>query len=183
MTAATERQTGALMRQAQQGDQEAYASLLSQLTALTRAYAHARVGNVPWTDDVVQETLIAIHRARHTYDPDRPFAPWFYAIASSRLVDVIRRERRIARREVAASASSTPSSGWPECQGVDRSGVRAAVAALPTRQRQIIVQTKFEERSVRDVAVGLRMSESAVKVAAHRAYKVLRLMLRGDREL
>lgn len=182
MTAATERQAGDLMRQAQQGDQQAYASLLSQLTAVTRAYAHARVGDVPWADDVVQETLMAVHRARHTYDPARPFAPWFYAIAASRLVDVIRRERRVARREVATPVSSIPSPGWPERHGIDVSGVRAAVAALPQRQRQIIVQTKFEERSVREVAVRLGMSQSAVKVAAHRAYKALRQFLRGRSE-
>jgi RNA polymerase sigma-70 factor (ECF subfamily) len=181
VTAAAERQAGALMQQAQQGDQQAYASLLAQLTTVARAYAHARVGDVPWAEDVVQETLITVHRARHTYDPGRPFAPWFYAIASSRLVDVIRRERRIARREIATPVSSIPSPGWPERPAIDVSGVRTAVAALPWRQRQIIVQTKFEERSVREVADRLRMSQSAVKVAAHRAYKALRLILRGHR--
>jgi RNA polymerase sigma-70 factor (ECF subfamily) len=50
-------------------------------------------------EDVVQETLISVHKARHTYDPARPFAPWFYAIASHRVVDVFRRDRRVASRE------------------------------------------------------------------------------------
>ena len=88
MTAEQERQSASLMRLAQAGDQIAYASLLVLLTSATRQFARTRLGAVPWIDDVVQETLLAVHRARQTYDPGRPFAPWFYAVASSRLIDV-----------------------------------------------------------------------------------------------
>jgi len=87
------------MRLAQRGDQTAYAELLGVLTTVTRQFARRKSGDVPWVEDVVQETLISVHRARHTYDPGRPFAPWFYAIAAHRVVDVYRRERRIASRE------------------------------------------------------------------------------------
>ena len=95
VTVEQERESAGLMRLAQAGDQAAYASLLVLLTSATRQFARARLGAVPWIDDVVQETLLAVHRARQTYDPGRPFAPWFYAVASSRLIDVIRRERRV----------------------------------------------------------------------------------------
>ena len=95
MTPEQERQSADWMRLAQTGDQTAYASLLVMLTTVTRQFARARVGNVGWVDDVVQETLLTIHGARRTYDPARPFAPWFYAIASNRLIDVLRRERRV----------------------------------------------------------------------------------------
>src|SRR6185503_843129 len=100
MTAEQEQLLAGLMRLAQAGDQAAYASLLVTLTSATRQFARARLGAVPWIDDVVQETLLAVHRARQTYDPGRPFAPWFYAVASSRLIDVIRRERRVTSREI-----------------------------------------------------------------------------------
>jgi RNA polymerase sigma-70 factor (ECF subfamily) len=63
---------------------------------------------------------------------------------------------------------------------VDVEAIRAAVATLPGRQREVIEQLKFEERSVRDVAGRLNMTESAVKVTAHRGYRVLRRVL-GDR--
>src|SRR5262245_37042715 len=101
MTADQERQSADLMRLAQAGDQLAYASLLAWLTSTTRQFARARLGTVPWVDDVVQETLLAVHRARHTYDAERPFAPWFYAIATNRLIDGVRRERRVTTREIA----------------------------------------------------------------------------------
>ena len=91
MTAEQDRRCASLMPLAQAGDQMAYASLLVLLTTITRQYARRRLGAVPWIDDVVQETLMAVHRARQTYDPVKPFAPWFYAVATNRMIDVLRR--------------------------------------------------------------------------------------------
>ena len=68
MTADQERQAAAWMQVAQQGDQAAYASLLAMLTSVTRQFARRRLGAVAWIDDVVQETLLAVHGARQTYD-------------------------------------------------------------------------------------------------------------------
>ena len=169
------------MRLGQTGDQEAYASLLVLLTQVTRRFARARVGDAIWLDDVVQETLLTVHGARQTYDAGRPFAPWFYAIASSRLIDVLRREKRVAAREVSGGVlpEVAPSAGIND-DAVDVEAIHAAVAALTARQRDVIEQLKFQERSVRDVAGRLNMTESAVKVTAHRGYRVLRRLL-GDR--
>jgi RNA polymerase sigma-70 factor (ECF subfamily) len=168
------------MRLGQSGDQMAYASLLVLLTDVTRRFVRARVGNAMWLDDVIQETLLAVHGARHTYDATRPFAPWFYAIASSRFIDVLRREKRVAAREVSSDVlpELVPAGGASD-HGVDVEAIHAAVRSLPARQREVIEQLKFEERSVRDVAGRLKMSESAVKVTAHRGYRVLRRLLGG----
>ena len=73
MTTEQEHQAANYMRLAQAGDQIAYASLLMMLTGLTRQFARARLGSVPWIDDVVQETLLTVHRARQTYDPARAY--------------------------------------------------------------------------------------------------------------
>jgi RNA polymerase sigma-70 factor (ECF subfamily) len=182
MTLEVERQAGALMRRAQAGDRVAYATLLDLLASITRAYARARIGAVPWLDDVVQETLIAVHGARHTYDGNRPFAPWFYAVASSRLIDAVRRQRRVSSREFARDAvpevAGRPAIARPE---IDVEALHAAVAALPGRQRRVIEGLKFQDLSVREVANRLQMTESAVKVTAHRGYKALRRLLRGGR--
>ena len=85
MTREQEQHATTLMIRAQQGDRLAYAELLALLAGAARRYARSRVGDVPWLDDVVQETLVSIHGARQTYDPARPIAPWFYAILSSRI--------------------------------------------------------------------------------------------------
>ena len=169
------------MREAQEGDQHAYASLLAMLTPITRRFARARLGNVGWLDDVVQETLMSVDRARHTYDPARPFAPWFYTIASSRLIDVVRRERRIAGRELADDEIPEPPVPSAVHDEVDVEAIHAALASLPARQQEIIRRLKLEDQSVREVASGLGMTESAVKVTAHRGYRVLRRLLGGRR--
>jgi RNA polymerase sigma-70 factor (ECF subfamily) len=167
-----------LMRLTQRGDQAAYASLLVLLTSIARRFARSRVGAVAWVDDVVQETLLAIHGARHTYDPGRPFAPWFYAIASSRLIDVIRRERRVASRELTGSALPEDRSGaGPADEAFDAEAIRAAVEALPARQRDVVKALKFRDFSVREVAGQMGMSESSVKVTAHRGYRALKRIL------
>jgi RNA polymerase sigma-70 factor (ECF subfamily) len=170
------------MRLAQAGDQMAYASLLVLLTSVTRRFARARVGTVPWIDDVVQETLLAVHGARHTYDDERPFAPWFYAVATSRMIDVLRRERRVASRELANDElPEAPLAGSARVgDEIDVEAIRSAVAALPDRQRDVIEGLKFQDQSVREVAGRLKMTESAVKVTAHRGYRALRRLLGGQ---
>jgi RNA polymerase sigma-70 factor (ECF subfamily) len=181
MTADQERQAAGLMRLAQAGDQIAYASLLVLLTSLTRQFARSRLGPVPWVDDVVQETLLAVHGARQTYDQRRPFSPWFYAVASSRMIDVIRRERRVTSREIAGDAlpEMASAAGGARRDDIDIDAIHAAVTALPPRQRDVIDGLKFQDQSVRDVAGRLGMSESAVKVTAHRGYRALKRLL-GD---
>src|SRR5215510_14814195 len=104
MTPQQEQQATALIVRGQQGDAAAYAELLTLLAATARQYARNRLGDVPWIDDVAQETLLTVHAARRTYDPKRPFAPWFYAILSSRMIDVLRKERRVRAREVRGDA-------------------------------------------------------------------------------
>jgi RNA polymerase sigma-70 factor (ECF subfamily) len=138
---------------------------------------------VPWADDVVQETLISVHAARHTYDPRRPFVPWFYAIARNRLIDVWRREGRMSRRELGVEILPDVACAGADDDaraGVDMEAVRSALASLPPRQREIVTALKLHEESVRDIAGRLNMSPSAVKVTAHRGYRALRRLLGVD---
>ena len=182
MTAEQERRSAELMQLAQAGDQLAYASLLALLTSIARQFARARLGAVPWIDDVVQETLLAVHGGRQTYDLGRPFAPWFYAIASHRLIDVLRRERRVTAREVAGDAlPDAPVGGGASIRDdIDVEAIHAAMARLPARQREVIEALKFQDQSVREVAGRLSMTESAVKVTAHRGYRALKRLLGGE---
>ncbi len=185
MSPQQERHAAVLMQRAQEGDEEAYIELLVLLTELTRRHVCLKLGAiVPWADDVVQETLISVHNARHTYDPRRPFAPWYYAIARNRLIDALRREGRVTRREVGVEvlpdvvalvrADESPFAD------VDLEAVRAALGALPPRQREVVEALKLRDESVRDVANRLRMSPSAVKVTAHRGYRALKRLLGVD---
>src|SRR5215471_8211489 len=119
MTAQQEQEATALMIRAQEGDGRAYAALLTILSSTARQYARNRLGEVAWLDDVMQETLLTIHSARRTYDPRRPFAPWFYAILSSRMIDVLRKQRRVSAREFGTDALPEPASSSTAHDGAD----------------------------------------------------------------
>jgi RNA polymerase sigma-70 factor, ECF subfamily len=142
------------------------------------------VGDVAWLEDVAQETLLTIHRARHTYDARRPFAPWFYAILNSRMIDLLRKQKRVSAREVATDALPEWASAADrdEASGtVDLQRLRTALDALPHRQREVVSALKLKDESVKEVSERLGMSQSAVKVTAHRGYKALRRLL-GDKD-
>jgi RNA polymerase sigma-70 factor (ECF subfamily) len=183
MTAQQEQEATALMIRTQEGDSHAYAVLLTMLSSTARQYARNRLGEVAWLDDVMQETLLTIHAARHTYDPHRPFAPWFYAILSNRMIDVLRKEKRVRTREFTTDMLpdvSSPATQAPDApDALEARRLEAALNALPDRQREIVRGLKLKDESVKDVSDRLGMSPSAVKVAAHRGYKALRRLLGG----
>lgn len=183
MTAQQEREATMLMIRAQQGDGVAYAALLVVLASTARQYVRNRLGDVAWVDDVAQETLLTIHSARRTYDPHRPFAPWFYAILSNRMIDVLRREKRVSAREfgtdVLPELASTGPPSHEDSDAVDPQRLKTALDALPERQREIVSALKLKDESVKEVSERLGMSQSAVKVTAHRGYKALRRLLGG----
>ena len=179
MTVDSEIELGRLMTEAQRGDRQRYEELLTRVAVLVRAFVRRRVGDVPWVDDVVQEALIALHRARHTFDASRPFVPWMYAIAQNRLVDSLRVQRRRLLRELRPDAAPEPGRRALQERDALLTDVRRAVSGLPDKQRRVIELLKFEELSVREVAARLGMSEANVKVTAHRGYRALRQQIEG----
>jgi RNA polymerase sigma-70 factor (ECF subfamily) len=166
-----------LMRRAQDGDRRAYEDLLGEVALLVRAYTRKRIRQPDARDEIVQDTLLAIHRDRHSYDPARPFGPWMYAIAHHRLVDHVTRLRRRSENEVMVDADleeTTPP------QTLSRF-LRQALSRLSSKQREIIHMLKLEGYSVAEIASQTGLSQSAVKVTAHRGYKKLRELI-GERE-
>lgn len=181
MTPDQELRLAALMRRAQDGEEAAYAELLTALVPLARRVVRARAGAVPWLDDVVQTTLLSVDRVRHTFDRERAFGPWFYAILRRRIIDMQRLEGRIGRTEVAMDAPpDLVTAAHPaETDGVDRQLVWQALAQLPPRQRAIVEAVQLRDEPTRSIAARLAMTQSAVKVAAHRGYRKLRRLLEG----
>lgn len=182
MTSQQEQEATALMARAQQGDGLAYAALLTVLASTARQYVRNRMGDVAWLDDVMQETLLTIHTARRTYDARRPFAPWFYAILSNRMIDVLRKEKRVRAREFGTDVLPEPSpaaQAQHDASAIDPERLKAALESLPDRQREIVSALKLKDESVKEVSERFGMTQSAVKVAAHRGYKALRRLLGG----
>jgi RNA polymerase sigma-70 factor (ECF subfamily) len=179
----TELLAARLIAAAQSGDAAAYDQALRLLADAARAYVWRRVGPAEWREDVVQDILLTVHRARHTYDPARPFGPWFYAIAGARLIDAIRSRRRVILREVVddeAVARQVDTRSDAALPAVSER-LALAMASLPRVQREVVSLLKFDDLSVREVAARLGLSESAVKTTAHRGYARLRSKVKGMR--
>lgn len=167
---------------AQAGDAAAYDALLRLIAEAARVFVGRRIAWAEWGEDVVQDILLTVHRVRHTYDPSRPFGPWFYAIASARLIDALRARRRLILREISDDEALDRHAGdlHPDVPlpGVSRL-LAVAVASLPRVQRDVVSLLKYEDLSVREVAARLGMTEAAVKSTAHRGYARLRSKLKG----
>jgi RNA polymerase sigma-70 factor (ECF subfamily) len=180
MTPEHEHELALLMVASQRGDRTAYETLLQGLSHVVLLYVRRRVGATPWVEDVVQDVLLSLHRARHTWNPERPFAPWFYAVLQSRMVDAIRRHKRTAAWEEPIDGS--PPVVWSQRADADtiaRSDLAQAMRQLSPAQRVVIERLKLQEMTVKDVARETGMSEANVKVTAHRGYAVLKKFLSG----
>jgi len=163
------------------GDAPAYHAFLQDLSAHLRAFLRRRLTRLPdEVEDLVQETLLAVHNQRHTYDAGQPLTAWVQAIAKYKLVDLLRRR---ATRDVLtdpldddfdlASPSDTEAAEA-------RRDLGKLLAQLPDRQRLPIVHMKLEGLSVAEAARLTGMSESAVKVGVHRGLKALAALIRGN---
>ncbi|HKD48266.1 MAG TPA: sigma-70 family RNA polymerase sigma factor [Rhizomicrobium sp.] len=158
------------------GDRAAYSRLLAQLSGNLRAYFAKRIGAD--AEDLVQDTLIAIHTKRATYDPDLPFTAWVHGIARYKLIDAWRRDRRralVALEDVPDIFAHDAA----EAAGAKRD-VEKLLAKLPAQKRDLVRAVKLEGRSIAEQAEATGLSETVVKVTVHRAVKSLGREL-GDR--
>lgn len=144
-----DRRLGGLMASAQTGDRAAYDALLRDCVPVIRAVARGRGVPPEAIDDVVQETLLTVHRARHTYDPSRPFRAWLRTIAERRAIDLLRRQGRQRSREVhdEIAYETHPAAAQAPVAEVD-AGLRQAIDGLPEGQRQAIEELTLKDRSL-----------------------------------
>ena len=163
------------------GDGAAYHQFLDRLAGLLRAYLARRLTRLPDdVEDLVQETLLAVHNQRHTYDPALPVTAWVNAIARYKLVDFLRRRAgREALNEPIEDDDEFVAASDDEPREARRD-LDKLLAQLPDRHRLPIVLVKIEGRSVAETAKATGMSESAVKVGIHRGLKALAALIRKE---
>ncbi len=164
------------------GEAAAYQAFLKELSAHLRGFLRKRLARLPdEVEDLVQESLLAVHNQRHTYDAGQPLTAWVHAIARYKLVDFLR--RRGGRDAMTGSLEDR----GEILQVADYEAVEARrdigrlLAELPDRHRLPIVHVKLAGLSVAEAARLTGMSESAVKVGVHRGLKALAAKLRGRR--
>lgn len=164
------------------GDASAYHSFLKELTVHLRAFLRKRLAQIPdEVEDLVQESLLAVHNQRHTYDPGQPLTPWVYALARYKLIDLLRRRSRVEMHNEPLDDESELFVAADTESNDARRDIAKLLEQLPDRQRLPIVHMKLEGLSVIETAQRTGMSESAVKVGVHRGLKALAAMIRSEK--
>ncbi len=166
-----------LMVKVQQGDKAAYEQLLNELGPVLLGYVRKRVFNREIVQDVYQEVLLTFHKARHSYEPSRPFGPWLFTVARNSMLDALAKNRRFVEREIAVE--ELPETGTVEMDGSLGDDLDQALKALPPLNREAIELLKLKGLSLEAAAAQLQITVAALKVRAHRGYRQLREILKG----
>jgi RNA polymerase sigma factor (sigma-70 family) len=179
-----DRRRAAWMIAAQAGDRAAYETLLRDCIPFIERVARGQGIRPDSIDDIVQETLLTVHRARQTYDPNRSFTAWLRTIAQRRAIDGLRRAGRTRTREIYAPLAYEnhwDPSGDPEETEfqIDHNEVlNSAVGKLSGRQREAVEHLAFRSQSLAQAATITGRSIGSLRVDWHRALKTLQAHLR-----
>jgi len=174
----TEERLKTLMIESLAGNEQSYRRLLTDLSAHLRVYYVRRLGRGhAIVEDLVQETLLAVHVRRFTYDRERPFTGWLNAIARYKLIDYFRESR--ARSAVSIDEADDVFTAETADAAIARVDIGRLLDDLPVKSRVLIRAVKIDGRSVAEVSATEGVSKSAVKVAIHRGLKRLARRLKG----
>ncbi len=163
------------MSLAQGGDREAYEELMTEVATAIESYLRRRfagTGESDFFEECVQESLLAIHRARHTYDARRPFRPWLFTIVRHKAIDQLRR-RPFQRSEAWRDAPA------PAVDPGDRLDGAALLEGLDAKYREALVLTRLRGHTLEEAAVLAGVSVTAMKTRVHRAIRAVRRRLRA----
>jgi len=166
-----------LMRRMQDGDRDACRALLDDVGPAVTRFLRRRIVDPNELEDVYQEVFMALYEARHTYEPDRPFEPWLFAIARNLAADHARRQFSRAKwEELTAEPPERPHAD-PLAAPPDLEGI---LEQLPSAQREAFSLLKLDGMSLEVAAARTGISVGALKVRAHRAYVALKKILGGN---
>lgn len=174
-----------LMTRYQGGDERAFRELYNQTAPGLRNYLTRLANSGVVGDDLLQQTFLKIHRARAAYVVGADPLPWFYAIAHRTFLDEARRTTRAIVRSAGDDVPELPAAITGESddrrtEPADPERAKAALdalATLPHPQREAVVLTKLEGKSVAEAAEIAGTTVGAMKLRAHRGYEALRKLL------
>lgn len=171
-----------LWMRAQAGDESAYRAALERIAARLRRYFARRLQALPDdVEDLVQETLLALHLQRGTYDASLPVSAWVHAIARHKLVDLFRRRgRREALHEPLDDLDEAEHPSSTDDSQPARRDLGVLIETLPAAQQQAIMLTKIEGLSMAEASARTGVSVAALKVQVHRGLQRLARLVREE---
>ena len=171
----------ALMRAYVGGDDDAFRALFTRYAPMLTRLTMRHLKNEELAREVVQQTFFQVHAARRDFRTDRKLRPWIFTIAMNLVREHFRRKKRRPETELDEQRTEAER---PERGPIERRQraelLHAALARLPDSQRVVVELHWFEERPFAEVAEIVGSTEGAVRVRAHRAYRKLEEMLRGE---
>lgn len=176
-----ESQLKPLWLQGNQGNAKAYTAALELIASRLRRFYIRRLQNLPdEVEDLVQETLLALHLQRGTYDDSLPVSSWMYSIARHKLVDLWRRRGR--KESLNDSFDEMDESEHPiaDTEMAASRDLNVLLNRLPEAQQQAILLTKIEGLSMEEASARSGVSVAALKVQVHRALKKLAELVRNE---
>lgn len=159
-----------LLVASQGGDSQSYHQFLVEASELLKPFIRRKVKSVEIIDDVLQDTLLAIHKSRHSYLPERSVLAWMFVICEHRIIDFYRQFRRLEKREIQTFADI-------EVEQIEHPHsilLEELLQRLPLKQREVIELLKFQGLSIKEVSAKTGLSESAVKVTTFRGYEAMK---------
>ena len=165
-----------LMRKSLEGDAAAYHLLLGELYVVVEAYLGRIVGSSPFLEDCVQECLETLHRNRHSYDPNRPFRPWFFTLVRYKAIDFLRSDR--ARSTLPLSENAHHASLEPSTER--QLDAEILLTRLKPIYREAIVLTKLDGYSTSEAAAMIGVTGVAVRTRVHRGLRQLANLLERE---
>jgi RNA polymerase sigma-70 factor, ECF subfamily len=168
----TEERLRPLMIRSLEGDADAHRQLLGTLSGHLRGYFARRIGaGASEVEDLVQETLLAVHLKRDSYDRALPFTPWAYAVARYKLIDHLR--RRYRQVHVPLEDAGALFAGDDPEQGALQTDLERLLERLPERQRSLLQDVKLQGLSIEEAAEKRGMTAVSARVMLHRTLKWL----------
>lgn len=164
---------------AQEGNDAAYAKALALISKRLRRFFQARLQGLPdEVEDLVQETMIAIHNKRGTYDPNYPVSAWVFAIGRHKMIDLLRRRGRTSSLNDSIDDLDESNFAEDDSEYFAKRDLRQLLTKLPDNQRQAIEMSKLQGLSLVEVSNQTGHSVAALKVQIHRGLKKLSGLIR-----
>jgi len=176
-----------------EGDLSAFKELYRRHSVNLYRFIFWRAPCKDWTDEVVQECWISIHRARATYQPQASFRTFLYQIASNRLIDLLRQHHMPLTSDLSDDESDnalfdhmtaqTQNGATPESAMIRKQemvGLHAAIRSLPGEQKDALILQQFNGLSIEEIAHISEVQTETVKSRLRYAMRKLRSQLVGN---
>lgn len=163
----------ALMAAYASGSRAAFDELFRRHERGAWAFFRRRLGSEDGAWDLYQDLFLRLHRSRDTYDPSRPFLPWFFQVARNVLIDDRRRAYH-ARELPLAQDVATASEDDVERIAAAREEASQQLGQLTEESARVVIGSKLLGQSYGEIALEIGKSRDAVKQLASRSMRKLR---------